>query len=208
MKSQQPTIGGLLRSLRARNQWTLKQMSEHSGIPLSTLSKIEHDRLSLTYDKLFQLSQRLGLSMSELFAETAVPATRAVTARRSLGRMRDATRVTGKNYDAYYLCTELRRKRMIPSVTHIRAHSLKAFGPLVRNQGEEFVYVLEGTIELHTEFYDVAVLQAGEGSYIDANMGHAYVLGDGCAAASVLAVCAAGGDEDLLATLLANQDEG
>lgn len=73
MKSQQPTIGGLLRSLRARNQWTLKQMSQHSGIPLSTLSKIEHDRLSLTYDKLLQLSQRLDISMSELFAETPTP---------------------------------------------------------------------------------------------------------------------------------------
>ena len=59
MTSQHPTIGGLLRSLRARNGWTLKQMSEHCGIPLSTLSKVEHDRLTLTYDKLLQLSQRL-----------------------------------------------------------------------------------------------------------------------------------------------------
>ena len=52
-----PTIGGLLRSLRTRKGWTLKQMSEQSGIPLSTLSKVEHDRLTLTYDKLLQLSQ-------------------------------------------------------------------------------------------------------------------------------------------------------
>ena len=50
MTSPHPTIGGLLRSLRARKGWTLKQMSEHSGIPLSTLSKVEHDRLTLTYD--------------------------------------------------------------------------------------------------------------------------------------------------------------
>lgn len=207
MKSQQQTIGGLLRTLRARNQWTLKQMSEHSGIPLSTLSKIEHDRLSLTYDKLLQLSQRLNLSMSELFAENAAPAQRAVTARRSIGRLRDATRVTGKNYDSYYLCTELRRKRMIPLVSHIRARSLKEFGGFVRKHGEEFVYVLEGAVALHTEFYDTTVLQTGEGSYIDANMGHAYVLADGCEAARVLAVCASDDDEGLLASLLAAQEE-
>ena len=34
-------------------------MSERSGIPVSTLSKVEHDRLTLTYDKLLQLSQKL-----------------------------------------------------------------------------------------------------------------------------------------------------
>ncbi len=45
-------------------------MSEKSRIPLSTLSKVEHDRLTLTYDKLYQVSQRLGIPISELFAES------------------------------------------------------------------------------------------------------------------------------------------
>ena len=87
MTPQHPTIGGLLRSLRARKGWTLKQMSEHSGIPLSTLSKVEHDRLTLSYDKLLQLAQRLQLRMSELFAEEAEAPEPAVTARRSIGRI-------------------------------------------------------------------------------------------------------------------------
>ena len=90
MTPQHPTIGGLLRSLRARKGWTLKQMSEHSGIPLSTLSKVEHDRLTLSYDKLLQLAQRLQLRMSELFAEEAEAPEPAVTARRSIGRIEDA----------------------------------------------------------------------------------------------------------------------
>ena len=64
-----PTLGALLRSLRDRQGWTLKQMSAKCGIPVSTLSKVEHDRLTLSYDKLYQISQRLGLRMSELFAE-------------------------------------------------------------------------------------------------------------------------------------------
>ena len=46
---------------------SLKEMSERTGIPLSTLAKVEHDRLTLTYDKLLQLSQRLNLRMSDLF---------------------------------------------------------------------------------------------------------------------------------------------
>src|ERR1700740_2633738 len=127
MKSKQPTLGTLLRALRSRNGWTLKEMSDHSGIPVSTLSKVEHDRLTLTYDKLQQLSQRLNMRMSELFADAAEPNEPAVTARRSVGRLDDAVRVNTKNYDYYYLCTELRRKRMIPVYTHIRAKSVAEF---------------------------------------------------------------------------------
>src|ERR1700744_4805653 len=125
MKARHPTLGSLLRALRARNGWTLKEMSERIDIPVSTLSKVEHDRLTLTYDKLLQLSQKLNIRMSELFAESE--AEEGVTARRSIGRQEDAFRVTTANYDYYYLCTELRRKRMIPIIAVIRAKSLSQF---------------------------------------------------------------------------------
>ena len=124
MTADHPTIGSLLRSLRTSRGWTLKQMSEQSGIPLSTLSKVEHDRLTLTYDKLLQLSQRLKLRMSELFAEQGDPEP-AVTARRSIGRIEDAIQVNTPNYDYYYLCPELRRKRMIPVLTRVRARTIE-----------------------------------------------------------------------------------
>src|SRR5687768_17861002 len=114
MSSEQPTLGMLLRGLRTRNDWTLKQMSEHSGIPVSTLSKVEHDRHTLTYDKLLQLSQRLNIRMSELFAEVGEASEAAVTARRSIGDIERALTVRTPNYEYRYLCTELRRKRMIP----------------------------------------------------------------------------------------------
>lgn len=208
MTSQHPTIGGLLRSLRARKGWTLKQMSEHSGIPLSTLSKVEHDRLTLTYDKLLQLSQRLQLRMSELFAEQAETPEPAVTARRSIGRIEDAIRVTTPNYDYYYLCPELRRKRMIPVLTRVRAKSLDEFGELVRHSGEEYIHVLEGRMEVHTEFYDPIVLETGESVYIDSNMGHAYIAAEGCDEVLLLGVCSSA-DEHLMESLLTlHGDEG
>src|SRR5476649_947827 len=106
-KARQSTLGSLLRSLRSRNRWTLKEMSQRTSIPVSTLSKVEHDRLTLSYDKLVQLSQRLNIRISELFADPIADAEPAVTARRSIGRIADAVRVNTKNYDYYYLCPEL-----------------------------------------------------------------------------------------------------
>jgi transcriptional regulator with XRE-family HTH domain len=201
MKSKQPTLGALLRKLRARNDWTLKEMSERTGIPVSTLSKVEHDRLTLTYDKLQQLSHRLNIRMSELFAESDMVPDAPVTARRSVGRVDRAIRVNTKNYDYYYLCPELRRKRMIPVLTRIRARSVAEFGELVHHSGEEYIYVIEGRVEIHTEFYDPITLEAGESIYIDSNMGHAYVAAEGCTEATVLGVCSSA-DDGLMQSLM------
>ncbi len=199
--SKPSTLGTLLRALRHRNGWTLKQMSARCGIPVSTLSKVEHDRLTLTYDKLLQLSQRLGIRMSELFAEPDDSAEQPVMARRSIGQADRAIHVETPNYDYYFLCPELRQKRMVPVLTRIRAKSLAEFGDLVHHSGEEYIYVLEGRIEVHTEFYEPVVLSAGESIYIDSNMGHAYVAADGCDEAVVLGVCSSA-DEELMSSLI------
>lgn len=207
MSSPAPTLGTLMRALRSRKGWTLKQMSDRSGIPISTLSKVEHDRLTLTYDKLQQLSRRMGLRMSELFAEEAEDeAAQPVTARRSLGDLDHSVRVETPNYDYYYLCTELRRKRMIPVITKIRARSAEQFGELVRHAGEEYVYVLKGRVVVNTDFYDPVVLEAGQSIYIDSSMGHAYLAAEGCDEAEVLGVMSSA-DEELMQSLLSIHEE-
>ena len=205
--ADKPTLGRVLRALRTRNSWTLKEMSDRTGIPLSTLAKVEHDRLTLTYDKLLQLSERLKIRMSDLFAETSEPSAQAVTARRSIGKMERAIRVNTPNYDYFYLCAELRRKRMIPILTRIRAKSVQEFGELVHHSGEEYIYVLEGQVEIHTEFYDPVVLSAGESIYLDSNMGHAYVAAEGCDEATVLGVCSSDDEEGLLESLMEMHDD-
>ena len=201
MSSSQPTLGVLLRSIRSREGWTLKDMSIKSGIPVSTLSKVEHDRLTLTYDKLYQLSQRLGMRMSELFAEPTKDAAAKVTARRSVGDITSAVRVETANYDYYYLCTELRRKRMIPVITRIRAKTPEQFGDLIHHDGEEFVFVLRGSIIVSTEFYDPVTLVQGQAIYLDSSMGHGYLAADGCEEAEVLGVMASGDEEQMQALL-------
>ena len=186
------TLGGLIRMLRRENNWTLRQMSEKVGIPLSTLAKVEADKLSLTYDKLQKMTSRLGMSMTEFLGQSGNssrgPAAPAVMARRSLTTENTSIRITTSNYDYEYLCADLREKRMVPILTRIRAHNLAEFGEPVQHRGEEFIYVLEGSIEVHLQFYTTVTLKAGQGIYIDSTMGHAYVAKD-CESALVLGVC-------------------
>jgi len=200
--TKHPSLGMVMRNLRARKGWTLKQMSAECGIPFSTLSKVEHDRLTLTYDKLQQISHRLKISMSDLFMLDGAPVPEPkVMGRRSIGTIEDAFRVKTDNYDYFFLNTELRRKRMVPIITRIRARSLEEFGELVRHEGEEVIYVISGRIVVHTEFYDPVALEEGESIYIDSTMGHAYVTGEGCDEAVVLGVCSSD-DENLEGSLM------
>ena len=197
---RQPTLGSVIRNLRQERGWTLREMSEQTDIPMSTLSKVENDRLTLTYDKLLQVSQNLDISIADLFTDTAASADATVTGRRSIARPRDAVRVETPNYDYFYLCTDLRQKRMVPVLTRIRAKSLSEFGDLVSHPGEEYIHVLEGTIIVHSEFYDPVKLETGEAIYIDSNMGHAYIAAEDCDQALVLGVCSS--DDPALATAL------
>jgi hypothetical protein len=90
---------------------------------------------------------------------------------------------------------------MIPIITRIRAKSLAEFGELVHHPGEEYIHVLEGSIEIHTEFYDPVTLKQGESIYIDSNMGHAYIVGEGCSEATALGICSSA-DESLMSSLM------
>lgn len=189
-----PTLGTLIRALRSRNAWTLQEMSDKTGIPRSTLAKVEHDRLTLGYDKLLQISQRLKIRMSELFAPDDELASRAMT-RRSVGTLETAVHVGTSSYEYYFLCPDLRQKRMIPIFGRVLAKTLEEFGELMRHPGEEFIYVLTGRVELHTEFYQPVVLEPGQCAYIDSAMGHAYLLGPGCEEATLVCGCTTPDDE-------------
>ena len=194
MKESLPSLGNIMRVLRTRNGWTRKQMSARTGIPLSTLAKVEKDLLTLSYDKLIQIAQRLNMRLSELLAQSDAPGSRVLT-RRSIGTLDTAVRVNSPNYDYYFLCPDLRKKRMIPIFGRPHARTLEEFGDLVRHAGEEFIFVLTGRVEVHTEFYEPVILEPGQCMYIDSGMGHAYLLGPGCDEASVLSGCTSeGGD--------------
>ena len=192
MDKERWTLGKLIKLFRQRRGWTLRRMGEEVGIPLSTLAKIEADKLSLTYDKLQQVSSRLGLTMTEFLGHADATIRNSepqvFTARRSLTAIGNSIGISTPTYDYEYLCTDLREKRMVPMRVRIRAHDILEFKESIRHEGEEFIFVLEGNLEVHLQFYSPIELAQGSGIYIDSTMGHIGVA-KGCESALVLAVC-------------------
>lgn len=184
--AKHPKLGPSLKALRQRHGWKLSDVSQKTGLAVSTLSKVENDQMSLSYDKLLQISEGLGLNMAELFGQSEAADDRL--ARRSVNLSGDGLRQKTQNYDYLYLSTDITRKRMVPVLTRATARTLEEFGPMIRHSGEEFIFVIEGTIEVHTEHYAPVRLGKGESIYIDSTMGHAY-LRVGEEEALLLGVC-------------------
>lgn len=203
MSGMNSGLGPILRAIRDARGWTLREMSRQVGIPLSTLSKVERGELSFNYDKLQQIADRLQVPFAALFGnprQAAGTGTRAA-GRRSIGSIETALEVRTGNYDYFYLCPELRRKQMVPMITQVLARSMEEFGPLLTHSGEEFIYVVEGRVSVHTEFYDPIVLDVGQCVYIDSNMGHAYLLAPGVERAALLGIATASDEEPQSASI-------
>jgi transcriptional regulator with XRE-family HTH domain len=187
--TKQSRLGAALKALRSKKNLTLAEVSRRTGFSIPTLSKVENNRLSLSYDKLIRLSEGLDVGVAQLFAPGEGDAGEG-SGRRSVNRAGEWEAVVTANYDYRYLSTDIARKKFIPIVVEIRARSLEEFGPLVRHGGEEFVYVLEGEVEVHTSLYSPLALKKGESAYLDSSMGHAY-LARGKGPCLLLAVCSA-----------------
>jgi transcriptional regulator with XRE-family HTH domain len=177
------TLGPLIGAIRKDRRWTLKEMSERIGIPLSTLAKIEADQLSLAFEKLVEVTARLGLSVAEFMAYESSPneggpAPSATTARRSISDESTTLRVRHGQSDYDFLCADLKNKYMTPCLITVHGDTLQDHVPMTSGSGDEFIYVVEGKVEVHTEFYNAIPLGAGDSIYLDGSMKHAYIARD------------------------------
>jgi transcriptional regulator with XRE-family HTH domain len=165
-----------IRTMRRARGWSLSVLSERSKIATSTLSKIENNSLSLTYDRLCAIAEAFEMSLSEFLAgpEESAHADGA-SARFVLERRGAGERVDTPGYLYEYLCTGLRSKQIVPTLSKVKARTLQEFGPLLKHPGEEFVFVIKGKVEVHTEVYSPEKLEAGDSLYLDSRMGHAYL---------------------------------
>src|SRR6201746_922492 len=103
--------GAALRALRTQRGWTLADVSERTDLPVSTLSKIENDRMSLTYDKLARISAGLGVDISQLFMPQGVGMPGAtVNGRRSITLAGQGQAIETDNYGHIYPAADFLNK--------------------------------------------------------------------------------------------------
>ena len=65
------TIGAKVKAFRTAKKYTLKQLSEESGLSIGFLSQLERGLSSIAIDSLAKLATILGVSLSSFFDSSA-----------------------------------------------------------------------------------------------------------------------------------------
>ncbi len=169
---EQITIGKQLKEIRTKSKLTLEEASKLTGLARSTLSKIENEQISPTFAVMQKLAAGLSIELPQLFTK---PNAMQATGRRDVTRTGQGMEHLTSTYEHELLATQLSNKKMMPYKSRVHARSFDDFGEWVRHQGEEFMLVLEGEVQLLTEFYEPVNLTQGDNVYYDATMGHLVV---------------------------------
>jgi transcriptional regulator with XRE-family HTH domain len=162
-------LGEKVRDIRLRNRWTLDEASRRTTLAKSTLSKIENEQVSPSFEVVQKLAAGLGIDVPQLFVDASEP---LVSGRRSLTRKGEGRPHPTPTYEHELLAADLTGKRMVPFKTSVHARSFDDFKDWVRHSGEEFLLVLSGSIIFFSEFYEPVELQQGDSLYYDSGMGH------------------------------------
>ncbi len=180
-------VGSAVRKLRLSKELTLADLSTRSGIPLSTLSKLELGQIALNYDKLVRLCRALEVDLEKtMFAE-------AQSAPTGSGR-RSVTRAGGGDprpfgpHHGHAAAADLLSKSVSPIVLDLVVAELAVHGPLQHLQGEAFAMVLSGSVRMLSEIYAPLELASGDSVYFDGRIGHAFLAGGGGPARLLLVV--------------------
>jgi transcriptional regulator with XRE-family HTH domain len=165
-------IAERLRSLRWARALTLAEVSHATGVSVSALSKIEKNQVSPSFDIIKRICDGLQVPLEEFVRPGAKT---SVSGRKTVTRRDEGVHFASAQYDYKAHATELSKKGMVPFEMRIRARSADEFDHWSQHNGEEYVYVLSGEIEIHTEHYAPFRIAAGESAYFDSGMKHLYV---------------------------------
>jgi transcriptional regulator with XRE-family HTH domain len=169
---QTTRIGGRLKEIRRTLNLTLAQVGQVSGVSISNLSKIENNQISPSFDIMKRICDGLGVSIEDFVRPGAKS---EVSGRKTTTRGEEGDHFTSVQYDYRAHASELSHKAMMPLEIRVRARSVEEFDHWSQHRGEEFVYVLSGSIEIHTEHYAPFRLAKGESAYFDSSMRHLYI---------------------------------
>ncbi|GAB2647505.1 helix-turn-helix domain-containing protein [Vibrio panuliri] len=165
-------LGERIKDIRSRLGITLEEASQRTGLARSTLSKIENEQISPTFQAMQKLAHGLQIDMPQLFEP---PEKKVATGRRDLTREGQGKPHPTQTYEHELLATQLLNKKMMPFKSRVRARSFDEYSDWVRHDGEEFLLILSGEVTFYSEFYEPVKMAAGDSVYYDANMGHMLV---------------------------------
>ena len=164
--SGEHALGPRLRQLRKGRGLSLADVADGTGISASFLSMVEKGQSDITVSRLMRLVGWFGVSIADLVQEPD-PATVQVVRR----DQRRSLRLVDEGIAIEMLTTD-GAHRMMP-VVNVYAEG-GAMAEPARHEGEEFVLVVDGTVELTVGGGDPIELGPGDSAHYRADLPHSF----------------------------------
>jgi transcriptional regulator with XRE-family HTH domain len=162
-------LGNTLRHLRLENGLTIAEVSTRANVSRGMLSKIENGLTSPSLEKLEQLANALGVTLSRLFHDYDTPKAGAQYVRHGEG-MEVVRRGTKSGHTYHLLAYDTGPKKLFEPFLISLDEESEVFDPF-EHAGTEFIYMLEGRLE-----YSVGdrlyILEPGDSLTFDAEQPH------------------------------------
>jgi transcriptional regulator with XRE-family HTH domain len=166
-------IGRKIWELRKKAGFVLQDLSDRTGLSKPLLSQIEKEIVSPPIATLLKISKALDINIG-FFFQNHDPDEKVVLVRRDESKVVDS-RYFGRDESGYYyeaLAYKKSKKFMEPFLVEFKRKKAEKLSYL-SHEGEEFIYLLEGTLEFRTEDQQL-VLYPGDSLYFESSIPHAY----------------------------------
>lgn len=162
-----------LRHVRELRRLSLSEASKLTGVAASTLSKIENLKMSPTFDIVNRIMRGLQISPSYLFRP---PSESSLSRPSAVDRRKNPIVISMPGSQHEILCADNVPRDLFPTIVTVRSHKHRE---PVAHGCEEFIIVLEGSLEIATEGDKVIRLDKDECCYFDKTTPHSLrALGD------------------------------
>ena len=169
------SVGKNINNIRKQKNITLQELARRSGLTKSYLSRIERSRKAPPYSTVNRIAMALEVEVAYLISEKVegLSDIRISIAKKNKGKV---VQTLGSSYGYKYEALGFSKpgKNMQPYIITAAFDEKSIF----QHEGEEFLYVLEGTYEF---IYDGKkyIMEEGDSAYFDSGVAHtARSLGD------------------------------
>lgn len=164
METVQPKVGALIRARRRQLGMTLQEICDAAGISLGYLSQVERDQATPSLGTLAQIARSLDVGMDYFIATPSVE--NALTR----GDEREKFSVDGSSILYERIATDFAGNVLSSFVLTIPPGYRSE---TVSHEGEEILYVLEGTIKQRLDDEEI-IMTAGDSLHFRGNRPHAW----------------------------------
>ena len=166
------TVGTRIKQIREMKKVSIEELSERSGMELSLVQKIEQEKNIPSLAPLIKIARALGVRLGTFLDDSDSYGPVVVRA----GEQHKGVRFTSQSSEArehlnfFSLAYDKAGRNMEPFIVDIEAGKQSDY-MLSSHEGEEFIYVLEGDVEINYG-KDVFHLTKGDSIYLDSIVMH------------------------------------